>query len=202
MKTVLTTLPIYKALRDQCYERGLANGSKIFAPIYCPKHRLPSFQWMDDGDGAATVSSIYLVNDTTNTDITTYFVTLPTLYTSDAGDDYFVYNGETLNYALPEGSYYLKITMDTDHVYYSDWFLVQCVYCPFSDTFINVSYDTFNISKTTITAADAGAGAYADSSGYRSVYLGQAISVIFYLTNTGATSSFIFCCLKFIRCYF
>lgn len=188
MKTVYTTLPIYKALRDQYYERGLANGVQEFAPIYCPKHRLPSFQWKDDGDGAATVSSVYLENETVSTNITTYFATLPTLYTSDASENYFIYNGDTLNNSLPEGNYYLKITMDTNHVYYSDWFLVQCVYCPFAAAFVNDSYDTFTISGTTISSAiDAGAAAAANSNTYQSVYFGQAISVIFYLTNTGAT---------------
>lgn len=188
MKTIITTLPIYKALRDQCYERGLANGSKIFAPIFCPRHRLPSFQWMDDGDGAATVDSVYLIGKESETDITSYFQALPTLYTSDAGDDYFIYNGTTLNYALPIGSYYLEITMDTNHVYYSDWFTVQCVYCNFADTFVNDSYDTFNVSGMTISSAvDAGAGAYADSDILQTVYLGQTISVLFYLTNSGAT---------------
>lgn len=187
MKTILTTLPIYKALRDQCYERGMANGAIDFRPIFCPRHRLPSFQWMDDGDGATTVSSVYLVNATTNTDISTYFQALPTLYTADSGDDYFIYNGTTLNQALPIGSYYLKITMDTNHVYYSDWFTVQCVYCNFATTFVNTSYNTFTVSGMTITAVSAGA-AYANSNEYQTVYLGQQISVMFYLTTSGTTA--------------
>jgi hypothetical protein len=187
MKTVYTTLPIYKARRDQFYQRGLLNGSVQFAPVFCPKHRLPSFQWIDDGDGAASVDSIYLCNET-ETDITSYFVNLPALYTSDAGDDYFQYKGETLNYALPEGKYYLKIIMDTDHVYFSDWFLVQCVYCPFGGVFVNNSYDTFSISKNVISSAiDAGTNAYAISS-EEEVYLGQQITIMFYLTTSGATT--------------
>ena len=188
MKTVITTLPIYKALRDQCYERGKANGSEQFAPIFCPRHRLPSIQWMDDGDGAASVTAIYLIGDSGETNITTYFQALPTLYTSDAGDDYFIYNGTTLNQALPIGTYYLKIIMDTGHTYYSDWFTVQCVYCNLADTFVNTSYDTFTIAGMLIVSAiDAGAGAFADSDTIQSVYLGQQVSVLFYLTNTGAT---------------
>jgi len=190
MLTVFTTLPIYKARRDQCYERGLANGVVTFAPIFCPKHRLPSFQWMDDGDGATTVTDIYLINtENITTDITGYFVALPALYTSDAGDNYFIYKGDTLNYALPEGDYCLKIIMDSGHVYYSDWFKVQCVYCPFTDTFVTDTFDTFTILKNTIiSCVDAGANAYADSTTYESVYQGQVITIMFYLTTTGATT--------------
>ena len=140
MKTLYTTLPIYKALRDQCFERGLANGSKLFAPIYCPRHRLPSFQWMDDGDLETSISTIDLVSDsTTGIPITTYFPggvnVSVAYYPSVDGDNYFIYNGDTLNSALPTGNYYLKITMTAGHIYYSDWFTVQCVYCNFANTF-------------------------------------------------------------------
>ena len=189
MKTVYTTLPIYKALKDQCYERSLANGSKEFARIYCPQHRLPSIQWMDNGDGCATVEGVYLIDtDLTYTDITSYFVALPSKYTSDNGDIYFVYNGNTLNYALPVGDHYLKIIMDTGHIYYSDWFYVDCVYCHFAEAFTNHGFDTFVISGTTVTSIIDAAGAYADSTTEQSVYLGQVITVIFYLTEAGATN--------------
>jgi len=143
---------------------------------------------MDDGDGAATATTIYLVG-TTVTDITTYFPALPALYTSDVGDIYFIYNGDTLNYALPEGAYYLKIVMDTGHIYYSDWFMVDCVYCHFAKDFVNNSFDTFTITDTTIASAiDAAANAYADSSLAQTVYQGQSVSVILFLTTTGATA--------------
>jgi hypothetical protein len=191
MKTVYTTLPIYKALKDQCYERGLANGSSTVSDyIFCPKHRLPSFQWIDDGDGASTVSSIYLVDDEdkTETDITGYFVTLPTLYTSVDGDDYFIYNGEILNYALPEGKHYLKIIMDTNHIYYSEKFLVQCVYCPFATSFVNHNFTTFNMNGMEVLSAIHGAAAAATSLPQLPVYLGQQITVIFYLTNNGGAT--------------
>lgn len=191
MKTIFTTLPIYKAKRDQCYERSRSNESVIepvqYAP-HTPKHRLPSFMWNDDGDGCTSVISIYLENGISSINITSYFVNLPALYTSVAGDDYFLYNGATLNYALPTGLYYLKITMNTGHVYYSDWFDVDCVYCHFTAGFTNVSYDTFNISANTISSCiDAGANAYADSTPVREVYLGQVITIIFYLTSSGIT---------------
>lgn len=193
MKTVYTTLPIYKALRDQCYERGIANGSAEFAPVYCPRHRLPSFQWVDDGDGCASVSAVYLISFTgVSTTITGYFPTLADniyLYTSDAGDDYFIYNGDTLNYALPVGRYYLKIVMDTGHIYFSDWIYIDCIYCDFATAFVNNSFDTFTVSGTTIASAiDAGAGAYANSDSYNEVYLGQQISIITYITDNGWTT--------------
>ena len=194
MKTVYTTLPIYKALRDQFYERGLANGATTFAPVFCPKHRLPSFQWMDDGDGCASVTSVYLCDEASETDITTYFPTLATnieLVTSAAGDNYFIYNGATLNYALPVGNWYLKITMNTNHIYFSDWFLVQCVYCNFAERFINNNFNTFTVFETTISSAIETNTGYADSYPYRSVYLGQQITVMYYLTlNSGAYPSF------------
>ncbi len=185
MKTVYTTLPIYKALRDQNRERGLQNGSYQFAPIFCPKHRLPSFQWIDAD--AATVTAVYLEGDAT-VNITTYFQALPSLTTSDGGTKYFIYEGDTLNHSLPEGNYYLKIVMNTGHIYFSDWFLVQCVYCHFADSFANTSYDTFTISGTTIASAIDSAGAVAQSGNQQAVYLGQVITVMFYLTTTGATT--------------
>ena len=193
MRTVITTLPIYKARRDQCYMRSMANGCVEFAPIYTPRHRLPSFQWIDDGDGATAVTAVYLVDrEHVATDITTYFSALPALYTSDAGDDYFIYNGDTLNFPLDAGNYYLKIVMDSGHVYYSDHFIVDCVYKKFAMDFINNSFDTFTESNTVISSAiDAGAGAYADSTPEQEVYLGQAITVIVYVTGTDAVFSLV-----------
>lgn len=194
MKTVYTTLPIYKNLQDQYYERGLANNAETRAFIYCPKHRLPSFQWIDDGDGCASVTSVYLTDGETSIDITSYFPSLASnieLVTSVALDNYFIYNGTTLNYALPEGAWYLKITMDTNHIYYSDWFMVQCVYCNFAERFINNNFNTFTVSETTISSAIETTTGYADTYPYRSVYLGQQITVMYYLTlNSGAYPSF------------
>lgn len=192
MKTVYTLLPIYKSRASQAPERAVINGAVVpLDPyIHTPKHRLPSFQWLDDGDGCATVTSVEMINgEGVSLDITSYFVTLPTLYESEAGDDYFVYGGDTLNYALPIGNYYLKITMDNDYVYYSDWFTVDCVYCNFIDTFENDSFDTFDIDGTVISSCiDAGANAYADSTPFQEVYKGQEITIMFYLTETGLTN--------------
>lgn len=193
MKTVYTTLPIYKALQDQTRERAHYNDSVLTNSIYTPKHRLPSFQWIDDGDGATSVSSVMLVDyEGIELNISTYFqtglsVSIP-MYTSDDGDSYFIYFGTTLNYALPEGSYYLKITMDTNHVYFSEWFTVDCVYCNFVKAFVNHGFDTFTVSNTTLSSIiEIGGGAYADSTPKKTVYLGQNITIMFFLTDSGAT---------------
>jgi len=61
MKTIVTTLPIYDRFAKQCYERAKHSGNGII-PIICPRHRLPSFQWKDDGDGATSVVSVELMN--------------------------------------------------------------------------------------------------------------------------------------------
>jgi hypothetical protein len=146
--------------------------------------------WKDDGDGATVVDNIYLVDvNLMETDITTTHFTgiKPALYTTIALDDYFIYNGETLNRSLPEGDYYLKIVMDSGHVYYSDWFRVDCVYCNFASTFTGTG---FTVSDMYITAAGGGA-IHADSTPRQSIHLGQAISVIFnLLTSTGIVPSF------------
>ena len=62
MKTIITTLPIYDKITKQCYERSKHSGNGI-VPIICPRHRLPSFMWKDDGDGATSISSIELVSE-------------------------------------------------------------------------------------------------------------------------------------------
>ena len=192
MKTVYTTLPIYKALKDQCGERSSTNGSHTnYSPVYTPKHRLPSFMWMDNGDGTDHIDNIYLVDiNLVETDITTTHFTgiLPVLYTSIAGDDYFIYNGETLNRSLLEGNHYLKIIMNTGHTYYSEWFTVDCVYCNFAETFIGTGF-----AVTDMEINYTGGGVHtADSIPRQSVYLGQVISVIFnLLSGTGPSFSIV-----------
>jgi hypothetical protein len=146
---------------------------------------------MDNGDGCASVSSVYLCDSVTETDITTWFPALATdiaLYTSDEGEVYFCYYGITLNYALPVGEWYLKIIMNTGHIYFSDLFMVQCVYCNFAQNFVNTDFDTFTVSGTTILAGiESGASASADSDTYESVYLGQEITVMYNLTYSDGT---------------
>jgi hypothetical protein len=144
---------------------------------------------MDNGDNCATVDHIYLEDENTETEITTTHFSgiLPALYTSVAGDDYFIYNGDTLNRSLPAGRYYLKIVMDTGHTYFSEWFQVDCVYCNFAETFVGTG---FTVSSMVISATGGGA-IQADSHPLRTVFKGQAISVIFnLLTTTGIVPSF------------
>ena len=126
MKTIITTLPIYDKLVKQAYERAKAGNIEGIIPIVCPRHRLPSFQWLDDTDGCASVSKIEIVDsDSSATDITAKF-TLPTMIPLE--HDYFVYSGTTLLSILTAGIYYLKITMNDAKIYYSDWFKVDCVF--------------------------------------------------------------------------
>jgi len=128
MKTIYTTLPIYDSLAKQAYERSKRAGMDRPIPIICPITELPSFQWMDNGDGCSSVSSIELVDFYgDSTDITGYFASMPISHPI-TGDIYFVYIGGALNSSLPCGLGYLKITMNSAKVYYSEWFDAEGVY--------------------------------------------------------------------------
>ena len=127
MKTIYTTLPIYDKLAKQLYERAKHAGMDQPKPIICPLNELPSFQWLDYGSGATTVTAISLIDINGNsTVITGYFATLPTLH-AITGDEYFVYNGGALTSSMPCGLHYLKITTDAG-TYYSEWFDAENVY--------------------------------------------------------------------------
>lgn len=192
MKTIYTTLPIYDRIEKQWFERAKRGGVDKPVPITCPRHRLPSFQWWDDGDGAAVVTSIEMIErDLTSVDITTYFPVLPA--PPMAGDVYFDYSGDTLNWLLDEGIYYLKITMDTGHIYYSDWFHVYCVYENL-DVDLNEhgdTYDTFTMVGTEITSAINLAGAAYTYGTYFDVIIGEEIKLVTYLTLTSGQLPYI-----------
>lgn len=316
MKTIITTLPIYDKLAKQVYQRATHVNSKDLpdsghgiVPIITPRHRLPSFQWKDGTDGAATVSKMELIdkdggslyvnmgagswengivgtmlfstlttsylnitNAIANTDSAAKIVqtfnrltgdviqikgvfaktsgaasvaisfygpgygvprqttwltpglnTITFTYTLDeeiiiaistngsctfsftdvsvginnithlfptaltpfaiTGDVYFQYKGETLNYLLPTGEYYLKITMDTGHVYYSEWFLVTCVYENLITLWENLDYNTFASSGTAITSMIETATSGDAKSNSFSVIKGEVINVKFFLTH-------------------
>ena len=53
MKTIITTLPIYNAKNKQVAERtsSVMQSADLPPMIVTPRHRLPSFQWKDNGDG-------------------------------------------------------------------------------------------------------------------------------------------------------
>jgi hypothetical protein len=113
----------------------------------------------------------------------------PTLPASHAitGDTYFSYEGDTLNYLLPEGIYYLKITMDTGHIYYSDWFKVDCVFKNLISAFTNFQYDTLTTSGVTILSAiqDGVVTSIAYSDAF-DVQIGEVITIITNFTqNSG-----------------
>jgi len=187
MKTIYTTLPIYNKLEKQCFRRGYAAGHDRVIPITCPRHRLPSFQWLDGDDNANTVIKVELISEAgVSTDITTYFSALPLLV-----NDYFYYNGDSLNYLLPTGVYYLKITTYADtYIYYSEWFQVTCVYenvmyNPHGTVSI-VEYDTLTVSGGAITSAVNAAGAAWCQSNSFDVKTGDTFKLITYLTlNSG-----------------
>ena len=124
MKTIYTTLPIYNLLAKQAYERakkGITGQDRVI-PIVCPLNELPSFQWLDFGDGCSSVSKIELIDlDGSSTDISGYFISIPASR-AITGDTYFYYNGGSLSSPIPCGFHYLKITMDNAKVYYSEWF--------------------------------------------------------------------------------
>jgi hypothetical protein len=184
MKTIYTTLPIYNKLAKQCYERGRHAGFDTPVPIVCPRHRLPSFQWLDDTDGAASVSRIDLMvePDHSSQNITTWF-TLPTMI--PLAHDYFVYNGNTLNKLLTVGIWFLKITMDNGKVYWSDWFQVDCIYDNLISEFPvdQQDFDHFASSGTIISQAINDAGPAGCKSDAFSVVTGDVFKVLFYLTN-------------------
>lgn len=303
MKTIITTLPIYDKLSKQCFERGKHAGGDTPTPIICPRHRLPSFQWLDGADGAASVTKIELcdksypgaeetvaTNWTSNSGFDTFtnpsgleinpainaagicsanstsFNTIPgtqirisgtlvrdtgvgtepmvllsgpvsqvltvgvnniiltaisdivnavTIYRNGATEyhftgvsikkiigalditswfsslpalahDYFAYNGDTLNYLLPVGEYYLKITMNNGFIYYSEWFQVDCVYENLitNPDFLGNSYDTITISGISILSAINLAGSAELFSDTFAVTTGDVIKFITFLTKT------------------
>lgn len=112
-----------------------------------------------------------------------FFPTLPTAYAYDS-DVYFMYNGDTLNYLLPLGTYYLKITMDTGHVYYSDWFRVECICGNLISEWPTAysTYDTFKTEGTEILQATTATSDNCQSNDI-DVVIGDVIRVITYITN-------------------
>lgn len=192
MKTVNTVLPVYNRLEKQCFHRSkyVAGDKGIVAPVITPRHRLPAILWIDDGDGCATVDAVYLVDvQGVEIDITNYFVTLPALYNA-TDDDYFQYKGDTLNYLLPCGLYYLKFVMDNNYIYYSEWLLVEAVYENLISTFTNDAlspYETLTVSGTEITSAINTAGSAFASSDDFNLICGESITLIFYVTRNSGT---------------
>jgi hypothetical protein len=114
-------------------------------------------------------------------DFSDYFPAFPT-ETTYGTDFYYIYEGDTLNYILPQGLYYLKITMEHGYVLYSDWFLVDCVYPNLITSWTNISYETFDSEGTALFGLESAGIGNAKSDSF-SVIKGESIRVVFYHTQ-------------------
>lgn len=191
MKTIYTTLPIYDKLSKQCFQRSktvLQSGDKPIA-IVCPRHRLPSFQWVTPNH-MGTVTKIEMINTsgTVVSDLVAlgYFPagSLPTEDSHTAGY-YYSYKGETLKLLLPTGIYYLKITTEHGYILYSEYFKVDCVYENLLTEIIKFTYDDLTVSTTiptVIAAANSeGNDAHTSDSNHFTMTKGESVKIIFWL---------------------
>lgn len=182
MKTIYTTLPIYDSVLKQDYNR-----TGCIVPIYTPRHRLPSWQFNAEATTVGAIDGVYLINAAgASTTITTYFPTLSDDYALST-DTYYKYDGDTLNYLLPYGAYYLKITTANSYIYYSEWFVVTDIYPKLVTSLTNSGYNTFTVAGTTISSAiETGADGLATSNSF-TTRPQENITIIFFLTlNSGA----------------
>ena len=185
MKTINVVLPIYDRLIKQTFERAKYAGINDPVPVVCPRHHLPPWQYNAEAVAVGAVTKIELINhEGIATDITTYFPIL-----SDdvmvGTETYYKYDGDTLNYLLPTGLFYLQIIHANGYVYYSDWILVDCVYQNLITAWTNFTYETFVSSGTAITSAINSAGAAsAYSTNPFSIIKGKTYTAIFFATLT------------------
>lgn len=141
-----------------------------------------------------TFTGVSITKTYNSINIKNWFVDLPSAH-AITGDVYFIYNGDTLNYLLPIGIYYLKITMNNNCIYYSDWFKVDCVYENLltNPQVTGITYDEFlNTNPIIITSAinTTGVTEYALSNTV-SILLGETIRVITFLTKTSGQLPFL-----------
>jgi hypothetical protein len=186
MKTIITVLPIYDRIIKQCYERSArASGDAgIRAPVVCPRHHLPPWQYNAEAVAIGAVTKIELINtDGVATDITTYFPLLSDDVTVDL-DTYYKYDGDTLKYLLPTGLYYLRITHANAYIYYSDWILVDCVYENQITSMANFDNEVFSTTGTAITVQNTAGNGHVYSLPQFDVIKDIPLTVIFYLTYT------------------
>jgi len=135
-------------------------------------------------DGAINFSltgvSITLLEDAL--DMTDFFPVLPAS-TALITDTYYTYDGDTLNWLIPAGIFYLRITMEEGYILYSEYFEVTCVYPNLITELTNISYTSFTASGTSIAnAQEVGVDGECQSDVF-SVRKGEEITVIFYLTH-------------------
>lgn len=180
MKTINIVLPIYDRLIKQPYERSKHAGIDDPVPVISARHHLPAWQYNVETTVVGAVTKIELVNrEGVATDITTYFPTLSDDVTVGT-DTYYKYDGDTLNYLLPAGLFYLQITHANGYVYYSDWILVDCVYTNVIDSWQYHTYDTYTISGTAIVSAvQTTAGSKVMQTSYFTTYIGETINILF-----------------------
>jgi hypothetical protein len=106
--------------------------------------------------------------------------------------DYFTYHGQTLNYPLPVGDHYLKLTGNLGHVYYSDWFRVDCVYENLIGTWSNNGYETFTASGTGVNVVNSVGTTANIFSTLFTVGMGEIITVRFNMTYFGSVPQLLF----------
>ena len=117
-------------------------------------------------------------------DLTEWFPTLP--YESNlTTDTYYSYDSDILNFPMPTGTFYLKITMENNYILYSDWFEVDCVYNNLIKSWTNGTYETLTADVTEIVSAiETGAdGTVASSAELFSIRKGETITIVTYLTT-------------------
>ena len=122
-----------------------------------------------------------------SSNINAYFVTLPALFT-DLTDKYFQYKGDTLNYLLDPGIYYLKMTTVNDFIYYSEWFEVTCIYPNLITGWTNSTFDSFTSVGTRISSAvETTSGLAISNTPNFWLTSGETINVYFFLTLNSGT---------------
>ena len=180
MKSVYTILPIYDSLAKRDWQR---TGALI--PVYCPRHRLPSFQYNAEAVGVGAITRIELVNFAgTLVNITTYFPILSDTVVLATTGTYYKYDGDTLKYLLPYGNYYLKITHGTTgYIYYSEWFAITNIYDKLTTLWTHTDYEAFEHSGTTISDADNTVGTGIGTSDSFVLAPKEQITAIFFLTT-------------------
>lgn len=119
----LSVLPFYNSIVEQNHRKSYAFGDVY--PLYTPQDSVPAFQVVITHT-AATISKVelYTAKGIYTSNITTY-LTAGGLTKKDFTDyDVLVYPATASEavVSIPEGQYYLVITMSDNSVYYSDIF--------------------------------------------------------------------------------
>jgi len=114
-----------------------------------------------------------------------YISVHPSLYTA-LTNDYFQYKGGTLGTLLTAGFYYLKFTTADGHIYYSDYFDVDCIYPNLITEWSSTTYETFTSVDTAITSAiETGANGSAESDTFVLTQLENITVIFFHTQNSG-----------------